>query len=403
MTGTIDADGFCARCGEVANWCQCPAPEDAADPVAALGVTSPDPDPDPDGLPPPPPGEPDGSDPGPGDRQSAIVRRYASARADWDKEWDREPERVDWIVEPVIEAGTINVLFARAEVGKSLIALEWALRAVRQGRAVIYIDQENRLRGDVIPRLKAMGATPGELKQLAFYSFASLPPLDTVAGGVHLLALAEDAGAALVILDTTTRMIQGKENDADTFLALYRCSLLPLKKRGIAVLRLDHPGKDETRGQRGSSAKDGDCDTIWRLTETIKGKKYKLHREKNRTDHGPEDRTLDVERRYAPVRHVWTCPDSGRREGLIEQLCGQLFDLGIPPSAGRDRCRAALNEAGTAISNELLSDVVRQRRFAPDSSADSRTAQSSARPSVPPPTTHVVGGGGRTAHRPRTA
>jgi hypothetical protein len=79
------------------------------------------------------------------------------------------------------------------------------------------------------------------------------------------------ASASLVVLDTTTRMVQGRENDSDTFLQLYRCSLVPLKSRGITVLRLDHPGKDESRGQRGSSAKDGDCDTIWRLTEVVRG------------------------------------------------------------------------------------------------------------------------------------
>ena len=69
------------------------------------------------------------------------------------------------------------------------------------------------------------------------------------------------------MLDTSSRMVQGKENDSDTFIQLYRCSLVPLKRRGITVLRLDHPGKDESRGQRGSSAKDGDVDTIWRLAK----------------------------------------------------------------------------------------------------------------------------------------
>ena len=32
------------------------------------------------------------------------------------------------------------------------------------------------------------------------------------------------------------------------------------------MVRLDHTGKDETKGQRGGSAKSGDVDAIWRLS-----------------------------------------------------------------------------------------------------------------------------------------
>jgi hypothetical protein len=301
----------------------------------------------------------------PDDRLAAIARRYTPV--DWDAAWKDLPGDVQWLIEPVLEAGTVNAMFAKVDTGKSLMALEWALRLVREGRTVVYVDEENRI-GDAVERLQAFGAGPGELARLRFYSFAGLPPLDTYAGGVHLLAIAVTASASLVILDTTTRMVQGRENDSDTFLALYRCSLVPLKSRGITVLRLDHPGKDEERGQRGSSAKDGDCDTIWRLTEVTRGLKYRLRRVKNRSAHAPDSGDLEVDRRFGPVRHVWTCPDRSREIDLIGQLYGQLDRLGIPPSAGRDKCRAALNETGTAISNALLSEVVRQRRFAPDSS-----------------------------------
>ena len=382
--------GVCAICMKEPGSCECPVPEDVADPVAVLGLARQDPD----DLPPPPQEEPPGDDPAEADdrrRLAAIAARHAPL--DWKAAWKDQPVNVQWLIEPILEAGTVNVLFARVDTGKSLLALEWSLRLAREGRTVVYVDEENRV-VDVVDRLKAMGAEPWELARLVFYSFAGLPPLDTVAGGVHLEAIAATASADLVVLDTTTRMVQGSENDADTFLALYRCSLVPLKSRGITVLRLDHPGKNEERGQRGSSAKDGDADTIWRLSEATKGLKYRLHREKNRSGHGPDSGDLEITRHYAPVHHVWAVPDKSREKGLVEQLCGQLDRLKVPPSAGRDKCRAALNEAGTAISNELLSEVVRQRRFAPDSSADSRTAQSSARPSVPPPTTHVVGGGG---------
>lgn len=287
-----------------------------------------------------------------------VTAQYA--QVDWKAVWQVQPDQTDWLIGPVIETGTVNVLFARPATGKSLLALEWALRLVREGRTVLYLDEENRV-VDLVERLQALGAEPGELDRLRLYSFPGLPPLDTPEGGRHLLALAAAAEADLVVLDTTSRMIQGRENDSDTYIQLYRCSLVPLKQRGITVLRLDHPGKDESRGQRGSSAKDGDADAIWRLTEETQGRRYKLVRVKSRSGHG-DVTALDVHRRYVPLRHEWTVPDSALETTALRTACAQLSSLNVPPSAGRDRCRTALNEAGIPVGNALLSDVVRHRK-----------------------------------------
>lgn len=307
------------------------------------------------------------------DRQQLADIAVQYTRVDWEAAWAVQPEAVEWLIEPVIEAGTVNSLFAKPGTGKSLIALEWALNLVRAGRPVLYIDHENRIT-DIVERLQAFGAEPGELGRLAFYSFASLPPLDTLAGGFHLLALAAHASAVLVIIDTTSRLIRGGENDSDTFLNLYRHSMRPLKARGIAVLRLDHPGKDAERGQRGSSAKDGDVDTIWRFAEVTKGRAYRLHREKSRSGHGQSD-MLDVAREYAPVRHVISVPDRSPETSPLGQLCGQLSKLGVPPSAGRDRCRTALVGAGIAVRNELLAEVIKHRKRGCDCPGQAGTGQ----------------------------
>lgn len=288
-----------------------------------------------------------------------IASRYTPV--DWTEAWGGQPAETDWLFEPVLETGTVNALFAKPGTGKSLLALEIALALVRRGRTVVYVDDENRI-VDLVERLQAFGASPAELGRLRLYSFAGLPALDTPLGGAHLLALAATGEAALVVLDTTTRMVAGRENDADTFLQLYRCSLVPLKSRGITVLRLDHPGKDGDRGQRGSSAKDGDVDTIWKMTEVTKGLKYTLHRDKSRSGHGDAE-DLILRRHYEPLRHEWTCPDSSPMDKII----GQLSQLQVPPSAGRDRCRTALAKAGIPVSNDLLTAVVRKRKLAPDS------------------------------------
>ena len=182
-----------------------------------------------------------------------------------------------------------------------------------------------------------MGCKPEHLDRLLVYSFAGLPALDTAAGGMHLKAIAVTRDASLVILDTTSRMVAGRENDADTFLQLYRCSLVGLKKEGITVLRLDHPGKDMTKGQRGSSAKEGDVDTIWRL-EPVTGDTYQLEREKSRSGHGEPVFTL--QRQSDPLRHEWEIA------GTDNHLVRQIASLNLPKTYGRDRSQGCASRSG---------------------------------------------------------
>ena len=330
---------------------------------------------------------------GPGGFDEAKLAKIAAAYApvDWHAAWKGQPDAVEWLLEPLLEAGTVNALFGKPGAGKSLITLEIALQLVRVGHVIVYVDQENRIT-DLVERLQAFGAEPGELDRLKLYSFAGLPPLDTIAGGVHLLALAATAGAALVVIDTTSRMVQGKENDADTFLALYRCSLVPLKARGITVLRLDHPGKDESRGQRGSSAKEGDVDTIWRLVQTAPAA-FRLEREKTRSGHG--EAVVEMHRRFTPLRHEWTA----REEAAETKLAGQLDALGVPRNAGRPAARKALDAAGVKVSNAQLEAAIRLRKNCPGQLAGSPGSSAEVTDCPPAPLTSA---GSRAAPAPDT-
>lgn len=309
------------------------------------------------------------SSPGPdGDRGenelghlAEIASRYAPV--DWREAWKAQPDHVDWLLEPLLEAGTVNALFGAPGTGKSLVTLEIALQLVRDGRTVLYLDEENRV-VDLVERLQAFGATPSELDRLRVYSFASLPPLDTTEGGIHLLALAVTTAADLVVLDTTSRMVKGEENSADTFLQLYRQSMVPLKARGITTLRLDHPGKDADRGQRGSSAKDGDVDTVWRIRATSPTT-FQLERQKTRNGHG--EGTAELHRRFEPLRHEWAV----RRQDGPDTLAGQLDDLEVPRNAGRPAVRKALDAAGIKVSNAQLTEAIRHRKNCPGQLADS--------------------------------
>jgi hypothetical protein len=320
-------------------------------------------------------------------RYAAIAANYAAV--DWAEAWNVQQLQTDWLFEPVLEAGTVNALFAKPGTGKSLLSLEIALRLVRQGHVIVYVDDENRV-ADLVERLQKMGAEPGELANLRLYSFAGLPPLDTPGGGLHLEALAVTDGASLVVLDTTSRMVQGKENDSDTFLQLYRCSLVPLKARGITVLRLDHPGKDESRGQRGSSAKDGDVDTIWRLTEESPVM-FHLERVKSRSSHG--EHAVTLRRTGPPLRHEWSNGGPEDMSELSVQVLNVLNEKNVPVQAGRITCAKIVREAGIRIGNAQLQGIINQRKTCPGQVAASADNSASVNLSAAP--TPVGGGADR--------
>jgi hypothetical protein len=343
----------CAECRNLSDSCDCPQLE-----VSDAFTGDPfDPGPE------PPPED---------ESEIELVTKIAASYTpvDWRAAFNAQPDDVDWLFGEFLERGTLSALFAKPGTGKSLIALEIAVTLVRAGHVVVYIDEENAIR-DLVERLQAFGCDPAELDRLKFYSFARLPPLDSPEGGFHLSALAIVHRPALVVIDTATRMIAGRENDSDTFLALYRCSLAPLKARGITVLRLDHPGKDAGRGQRGSSAKDDDVDNAWRMITVADGLEYQLQRTKRRNGHGPGVWTL--RRRYGPVRHDWE-PADERNPGdaaKIAEILSTLTQQSIPLGAGRPAVRRALNAAGVAAGNHLLDAAIRRRKALSKNAADS--------------------------------
>lgn len=194
---------------------------------------------------------------------------------DWASFWTEEDD-TEWLIDTFLPARRGVALYSAPKVGKSLLLLEIAaglstgreiLGKINPVRDVLYIDFENDRLGDIRPRLEAMGYGPDDdLSRLHYASLPTLKTLDTDMGGVELLALATMHSAELVVIDTVSRAISGEENENDTWLHFFRHTGYRLKQAGIAYIRLDHSGKDETKGQRGGSAKSGDVDLIWRLS-----------------------------------------------------------------------------------------------------------------------------------------
>lgn len=290
--------------------------------------------------------------------ENEITRKYTAVN--WMVAFKQQPEDVQWLVPDFIEEGTLNAIYSAPGVGKSLLALEVAVEVVRTGKTVVYIDQENRIH-DTVERLTSFGVRPEELDRLLLYSFPSLPPLDTKDGGEHLRAIAEAASCSLIVLDTLSRMVEGGENESDTYLSLYRNTLAPLKGQGIATLRLDHSGKNESSRQRGSSSKEGDIDVLFHLTRDGDNH-FSLECEKTRSGHIPYGQLINLTRDYDPLRHTWNVRVDiplPKFEGIMDQL----DRLAIPTTWGRDKVRKTLKDNHVVgVRNDLLGAAIMERR-----------------------------------------
>lgn len=285
---------------------------------------------------------------------------------DWPTVWDQTPDDVEWIAYPFFERGKLYSLYSPAKAGKSLFALD-VCAALATGRrvlgnpagdplTVLYVDLENSP-ADLVERLQDLDYQPGQLDRLRYMSFPNLPALDSPAGGRDLTACVIHHQADVVVIDTVSRTIAGGENDSDTFHQLYRHAMVPLKKQGTTIIRLDHAGKDEEKGMRGSSAKLSDVDTAWKLSRSGDGR-LRLDRTAARSSRSPESAV--VEQRQAPLRHVLV--DSST-DDEVSKLAATMDRLDIPQEWGREKARKALADSGLKARNAVLAEAIRMRRI----------------------------------------
>lgn len=284
-----------------------------------------------------------------------LASRYTPIN--WRSVWKEEDAKIDWLVENVLEQGKLVALYGRPGDGKSLVTLWMCLQVVRQGKTVLMVDDENTA-GDLVSRLRAFGATPEELDNLVTFSFASLPPLDTPDGGAHLTALADKYQPSMVTLDTISRLVEGDENAASTYLQLYRCSMTPLKARKITTLRIDHAGKETGRGQRGSSAKAGDVDLVWRLSRESE-EFLILEREKSRDGHGEQIVCLQI---FDTPNLRFEVDACSLVDGQVMELAKRLDRYGAALNCTRESAEALLHEYSIGARHEKVSAALKYRR-----------------------------------------
>jgi hypothetical protein len=327
------------------------------------------------------------------DKLDADHRQYEERRAttghgpshltaafiDWNPFFATDFGRVQLLPGRLLGPGQQITIVGEGKAGKSLVVQEWLWR-MATGQSflgdrpqapipLLYVDAENGHQ-DIQERFVSYGGGPGRMGLLTYASFPPLRPLDTAGGGADLMAMVKESEAQLVCLDTVSRFISGPENDADTWLSLYRHTLLPLKRAGIASVRLDHMGKDGERGARGSSAKTQDVDHVWEL-RAQGGGTLVLKRTHTRTGIGPDAFVVVRQSqkdgdRYRPgcTRHVLMDYDRMEQaaEGSVEWLIQKIDDLGLPNDAGNPRTIAALAHAQIKIGKDKIATAVRARK-----------------------------------------
>lgn len=286
----------------------------------------------------------------------------------WKELWMQETIDHEWLAEPVLPAGRQVAIFSVAKTGKSLLALEIAT-ALATGRPVLaqpaappihvmYIDME-MTRDDLRERLESLDYGPhSDLEHLHYYQLADFPPLDTHEGGAIVHKLATWHQATLVVIDTMARAVSGDENEADTYRDFYRHTGRHLKASGIALLRLDHAGKDGIKGQRGSSAKDDDVDLVWRLT--IDRDLATLHRTRSRIAWAPQTINLTRTDHDGTLRHT-VQTDNTYPAGTAE-VAALLDQHNIPLDATVRNAMTTLKTHGNGKRQAVVQAALRYRR-----------------------------------------
>jgi hypothetical protein len=317
-----------------------------------------------------------------------------SALLEWDPFFATDFGRVELLPGKLMAPGQQITIVGDGKAGKSLLVQEWLWR-MATGQSflgdrpqapipLLYVDAENGHQ-DIQERFVSYGGGPGRMGLMSYASFPPIRPLDTAGGGADLMAMVKETEAQLVCLDTVSRFISGPENDADTWLSLYRHTLLPLKRAGIASVRLDHLGKDGERGARGSSAKTQDVDHVWELRYQGGGVVV-LKRTHTRTGIGPEQFVMVRQARkdgdrYLPgqTRHVLQTYEHLEQNipGSDEHIIMALDGAGVPFDAGNRVVKAKLADLQIPAGSDKVARVVRIRQNRANDTASQRSPERS--------------------------
>ena len=240
-----------------------------------------------------------------------------------------EPEeKIDWIVEGLLQQGGLSVIVAKPKTGKSTIARQLAL-CVSRGEEffsretfpglVVYLAFEER-RSDVRAHFKKMGAVGDEDIKV----FAGMAPANAIE---RVREMAAKEKPILIIVDTLARLTRIKDlNDYSQTTLGIEPLLAIAREIGSHVCFLHHARKGDSKGIDsilGSTGIAGSVDTILVLHRTDK---YRTVSSIQRVGQDIEEAVLDFdyERRWATLGGSREQVEIDRtKAALIDYLDGQ--------------------------------------------------------------------------------
>jgi hypothetical protein len=218
----------------------------------------------------------------------------------------RELPPPEWLIEGVLPKGGLCLLFGATNVGKTFLALNWALERALAGDLVVYIAGEGK---PGIPSRVRAWLTERGLQDSSLENFLVHDgPVDMLSEKA-VKAFIEGLGdriPALIVLDTLARCFGGwDENLAkDMGRFILNCDKMREAFSGSTVLVLHHTGKDERKGARGSSALNAAADCVIELKED--GASLTLQCEKMKDAERFTSRTLQLAPRHGSCIVAWT-------------------------------------------------------------------------------------------------
>ncbi|MCL4880488.1 MAG: AAA family ATPase [Anaerolineae bacterium] len=171
--------------------------------------------------------------------------------------------RVEWVVPKQIQALGINIIYGQSGVGKSFLALHYALTVAQQS-PVIYMAGEGVYGYE--KRITAWEIHHKRNRANLYICTGAVSLLDPEEFHAFLQQ-SESLKPALVIVDTLSRsMVGGDENSTrDMMLFIQACDRIK-QHLGCAVLLVHHVGKGNRSEERGSSALRGAADVMIRVS-----------------------------------------------------------------------------------------------------------------------------------------
>lgn len=235
------------------------------------------------------------------------------------------PER-EFVVEPIIPAQGLAMLFAPRGVGKTHVALGIAYAAAcgssflrwkaPKSRRVLLIDGEMPARAmqeRLAAIVKANSDEPADPDNFRIITpdlqDGIMPDIGTPEGQHDLEPWLD--GVDLVILDNLSTLSGVKEGEADDWLRVQRW-LLDLRRRGHSVLLIHHAGKNGS--QRGTSRREDVLDTVLNLKRpddysTDDGARFHVHYEKARGFFGDDAKPFEAKLVTVDDELTWATAD----------------------------------------------------------------------------------------------